>query len=573
ERDAVGPMYSLGHREDADALLPAAHTASTTRLSHYTFPIHAGRVYGHVQCSNLMYQVFNNMTLVVQFLVNMFSMVDSYFSNIHVGYTMFLLSIYNERDPVNLNDYRVPGGSAFNYYRRTFYNRYRLASSTVLNRDIPHEGTFEPIQYGLCNGSNLLFVAYMNRHYVFLSTIAANEIMRNYGMQYDVDDCTCFRRATCIMDRLPLITDRFSNCSIGHLANIGFSPDVGRCIFTAFGEPMNKSLTHVRCGNNVVDEGEQCDCGSLKQCSVSDCCTTNCHFTKGSVCDKGSCCTNCTFSALGTLCRPVKNICDLPEYCTSTSQNCPDDFYLQDGTPCSQVSHCYLGNCTDRNIHCKEIFGPDAMDASNDCYNVNLEKTRFGHCSRAADLVFYEPCTLANKMCGRLQCINVTRLPPLQEHVSFHQSVSGMGTLCFGLDEHRAMGATDVGRVRPGTLCAPGTICINSRCSGAVEDLNYDCTPEKCHHRGVCNNNRNCHCHLGWDPPVCLNRGSGGSVDSGSPPKKMRKMRETSLSLLYVRVVCGRIYAFLAAVLFGVATNYRSIPTTAVKSQTAPEPF
>ncbi|XP_012669464.2 disintegrin and metalloproteinase domain-containing protein 21-like, partial [Otolemur garnettii] len=557
ERDAVGPMYSLGHREDADALLPAAHTASTARISTTTYASHAGRIRGQVQCSYLMYQVYNNMTFIVRFLVHMFNMVDSYFSSLHVTYTIFLLTIYNVRDPF-LIDIRVPDGEAFEYYSRHFRIPYGITSSTVVNKNYPHEGSYEPPHSTMCRNENLIFVASLGRHFVFLSTVAANEIMRNYGVSYDEPECTCLRRTICIMDRFPLLTDRFSNCSLVDMNNIAMRAS-GKCLFPPYRESLNKSLTFVRCGNNVVEDQEQCDCGSLKQCYHTDCCDTNCHLTPGSQCYVGSCCTNCTYSALGTLCRPMQTTCDLPEYCTSGSQNCPEDFYLQDGTPCSQVGYCYHGNCTDRSIHCKEIFGPDAEDGSSDCYDINMESHRFGHCSREEDSNTYQPCTIENRMCGRLQCRNVTRLPQLQDHVSFHQSMTSTGTVCFGLDEHRSTGTNDAGRVRPGTLCAPGTICVNGQCSGPVEDLNYDCTPQKCNYRGVCNNNRNCHCHVGWDPPLCLRRGFGGSADSGPPPKRFREVKLSEQSVFYLQVAVGRFFALLAALLFGVATNVRII--------------
>ena len=40
------------------------------------------------------------------------------------------------------------------------------------------------------------------------------------------------------------------------------------------------------------------------------------------------------------------------------------------------------------------------------------------------------------------------------------------------------------------------------------------------------------------------------------------------MSVVYLRVVFGRMYAFIAALLFGVATNTRTIKTTTVKEVT-----
>ncbi|KAM5222013.1 LOW QUALITY PROTEIN: disintegrin and metalloproteinase domain-containing protein 29-like [Ctenodactylus gundi] len=257
-------------------------------------------------------------------------------------------------------------------------------------------------------------------------------------------------------------------------------------------------------------------------------CISDGRFTPGSSYDCRLRCSNCTYSPMGTSCRPIQNICELPEYRLGTIFTCPVNMYMQDGTPCTQEGYCYQGNCTDRTTHCQEIFGANAHNGDDEC-KINTKIFRFGHCSRSNPwYVTYVVCRANDMKCGRLQCANVTQLPKLQDHVSFHQSLYG-NSWCFGLDEHCGTGTLDVGRVRSGSLCAPKKFCSRGSCSGLMADLNYDCKPEKCNFRGVCNNNRNCHCHMGWEPPTCINRGAGGSTDSGSPPRRVRTTHKVTV--------------------------------------------
>ncbi|KAM6148389.1 disintegrin and metalloproteinase domain-containing protein 21-like [Erethizon dorsatum] len=393
------------------------------------------------------------------------------------------------------------------------------------------------------------------------SVIAAQQLSRAFGLYYDDPYCHCQRRATCLMFRYPVLTDAYSNCSYVHLAHIVTGVTLW-CLYFKDYTYFNRTHTEYFCGNRLVEDGEQCDCGSFKQCYANTCCHTTCKFTAGSICDGQDCCTNCTYSPAGTLCRPIKNICDLPEYCTGSMLTCPTDLYMQDGTPCTEEGYCYLGNCSDRSMHCREIFGRNSVKGDEVCYKINAKGNRFGHCSRAFSALRHRACAPADLLCGRLQCGNVTHLPRLQEHVSFHQSKYG-NSWCFGLDEHRETQTLDVGYVRNGTRCAPGKYCINSLCNGSLPAIRYDCTPEKCNFRGLCNNKRQCHCHVGWDPPLCKKRGAGGSEGSGPPPRKQRTVTQSEEPVYFLRIVFGRIYAFIAALLFGVATNVRTIKTAA----------
>nr|XP_011753390.1 disintegrin and metalloproteinase domain-containing protein 21-like [Macaca nemestrina] len=568
EPNAMGPTFRDGDNEETDPLFSEANDSMNPRLSPSLYSSHRGNIKGHVRCSNSYYRIYDNITTCSKEVVQMFSVIDSIVQNIDLRYYIYILTIYNSRDPAPVNDYRYHS-PILNYFRRTFFDTFRVHSSTLLIKDAPHESNYEPRRYSFCTHLSLIHIGTLDRHYLLVAVITTHILMRSLGVAYDYKYCTCQRRTSCIMQRYPGMTDAFSNCSYGHIQNCFVS--TGRCIFEALTPVYNETMTTVLCGNLIVEGKEECDCGSFKQCYASHCCQSDCHFTPGSICHLGDCCTNCSFSPLGTLCRPIQNICDLPEYCHGTTLTCPPDFYLQDGTPCTEEGYCYHGNCTDRNVLCKAIFGVSAEDAPEDCYDINLENHRFGHCTRARTAIAYEACALIDKFCGRLQCTNVTHLPRLQEHVSFHHSVRGRFQ-CFGLDEHRATDTTDVGHVIDGTPCADGIFCNNSQCNATITSLGYDCHPEKCSHRGVCNNRRNCHCHIGWDPPRCLRRGIGGSVDSGPPPRRTRSVKQSQQSVLYLRVVFGRIYTFVIALLFGMATNARILRTTTVEKVTVTDP-
>ncbi|XP_058511622.1 disintegrin and metalloproteinase domain-containing protein 21-like [Ochotona princeps] len=570
--NTTGPTpYRQEQNKDSDLLLSEVSRLAAPRLSTTGYPAHIFRLKDHVQVTHGMFRLlYRNMTRTAEFVLRVFNVVDSLFKTLYGGVYLSLLTIYNIQDPVNpFNDFRVPGGAYHTYYREVFFNTMHPDASIAITPQDP-ENMIEELQYyTLCTHWNFMYVSYRGRHYLQLALMSAQGQGRMLGLFYDHSDCACNRRTTCVMHVSLQLTDSFSNCSFFHFQNIQRSAQ-SRCYFSLQYEYFNKTLLQVRCGNSEVEGNEQCDCGSFKQCYANRCCQNNCRFSFGSVCNKEKCCTNCTYSPSGTLCRPIMNPCDLPEYCTGSTITCPEDFYIQDGAPCTEEGYCYRGSCSDPSMHCKEIFGEGVHNGHDSCYEVNTIGFRFGFCFRYPDSNRFRACSQEDRKCGRLQCTNVSTVPKLQQHVSFHQSLYD-DVFCFGLDEHRGTGANDVGHVRNGTPCADGFFCINSFCNGSIDELQYDCTPEKCSFRGVCNNRKNCHCHVGWRPPLCLSTGPGGSSDSGPPPRGVRKIR-SSLGPIYVwRVILGRICALICVLLFGVATNVRTVKITTVKKQEIPE--
>ncbi|KAL6040187.1 hypothetical protein STEG23_030912 [Scotinomys teguina] len=555
DSDTVWPMKEWKHMDhNIGPLSSETNSSEAPRISGRDYASHPAAVKGHFQATNSVFVVTRNVTTICHYLFSLISLMDTYMRNIHMRYYVFLFTVYNHVDPFP-HEFHVPGSPSHRYYIQTFYNRYTPDASTIVNENGPQDDAVQLVVQSVCTSDALNWVGKNNRYYIFVSVVVANRVGRVLGLNFDDESfCVCQRRRTCVMFRRPLLADVYSNCSLVQLNQILNTPGTMPCLYYDHHTYYNKTITYSICGNAILNEGEQCDCGSHKACYADSCCQSDCRFTQGSICDKESCCVNCTYSPAGTLCRSVRNICDLPEYCDGNGLHCPTDFYLQDGTPCSEEGYCYQGNCTDRNMHCKEIFGASAREGNKMCYDINKEQYRFGHCQRAPESLLFTACADKDKMCGRLQCTNVTHLPHLQEHVSFHQSLIS-GFSCFGLDEHRSTESTDAGRVRHGTPCSKTMFCDRGSCNGTLTALNYDCTPEKCNFRGVCNNHRNCHCHVGWKPPNCVGEGPGGSVDSGPPPHKMRTIRQSQLPVIYLRVVFGRIYVFVGSLFFGLAAR------------------
>ncbi|XP_061280950.1 disintegrin and metalloproteinase domain-containing protein 20-like [Bos javanicus] len=357
----------------------------------------------------------------------------------------------------------------------------------------------------------------------FYSYVVAHDVGHNLGMHHDTETCQC-GAPKCIMFEAVEATTKFSNCSYADYWNVGRRRS---CLYNT---PNPHTLvTEIRCGNSVVDEGEECDCGSLKTCNTDPCCQLNCTVTAGINCAFGLCCDNCMFRKPGTLCRKEKNECDLPEWCNGTSNQCPDDVYVQDGASCTGGGYCYGKRCNERDEHCRQIFGKEAKDADMSCYTaVNTRGDRFGNCGITE--TSYIRCSMADSLCGRIQCENVKEIPLMSDHTTLHSTNFDNNT-CWGTDYHLGIRIADIGAVKDGTKCGPENICIRRRCV-SYSTVPRNCSPQLCSLRGVCNNRQHCHCNYGWGPPVCQEKGRGGSVDSGPAPERQTEERMDRKNLL-----------------------------------------
>ncbi|EMP41713.1 Disintegrin and metalloproteinase domain-containing protein 2 [Chelonia mydas] len=318
------------------------------------------------------------------------------------------------------------------------------------------------------------------------SVIIAQLLGLSLGIAYDDSrDCQC-SGYTCIMHTTAVHssgTKAFSNCSIGDFQSFIASGE-GECLLN---KPyLNASYRAPVCGNKIVEEGEDCDCGTRK------------------------------FVRNGTLCRSTsEDECDLIEYCNGSSAHCTPDFWVMDGHPCNRnTAYCFKGVCQTADKQCKKLFGKASKSGSLACYEeINGQKDRMGHCGSNRD--GYQACEWKDLQCGKLVCQYPSHRPFIKEKAAVIYA-RVQNSLCITLDYMKGPRVKDPMLVKDGTLCGKQKICMNQKCGDAAV-LKYNCdVKKKCNDHGVCNNRGNCHCRSGWLPPDCKisSKGYGGSIDS-----------------------------------------------------------
>ncbi|XP_008153475.3 disintegrin and metalloproteinase domain-containing protein 29 [Eptesicus fuscus] len=486
-----------------------------------------------VVVDNTLYLESNkNVSIVQEDLYVMVNIVDSIYEVIGLKVLLFGMEVWTKENPIEVDDVKRSlrifcRWKAANLFPRLPHDTAHLLIHRTL-RGMSGLGYVS----GLCRSGHSCAIITFTRKPVGLIGIAmAHHIGHNLGMFHDRILCTC-GKYRCIMDNdNPPIT-KFSNCSYAFLWD--YSLRQTKCLlYTIYTSDI---FNRKRCGNGVVEDEEECDCGPLQQCSKDACCLSNCTLSLGSDCAYGLCCKDCQFLPSGDVCRKEINECDLPEWCNGTSHMCPDDVYVEDGIPCNQSAYCYEKRCNDRNLQCKQIFGKMAKNASYSCYKkINTLGDRFGHCG--TQNFSYIKCNMTDVLCGRIQCENITEIPLLTDHSTVHWTYYN-DVNCWGTDSHIGMTTPDIGAVKDGTECGEEHLCIHRKCVH-ISYLDSNCSPTFCNQRGICNNKHHCHCNYLWDPPNCLIQGHGGSIDSGPPPrrKKIKKIYVLMFSLFWLLVL------------------------------------
>jgi len=299
-------------------------------------------------------------------------------------------------DEISVNDYL----SKWNTWRSSVHAPAHDDGQLLSGYD------FEKTVLGYANVGSICFPAIsggINQSYKgnppYTGTIVAHELGHNFGCQHDSVGNPC-PASGYIMNAIVSLSNaptEFSSCSKDYVTSFITQVGYGTCLEN---EPTTQWAEGAVCGNGLVEEGEQCDCGQANCNSIDPCCDgSTCQFKPGASCSFGQpCCNNdCTLvpKAEEKVCRAAVDVCDVPETCDGTSGACPKDVFYGAGRPCTSELYgnglCYKGICQSLARQCQgqqTYTGSDitygtcpnhnSLNSGSDCGILYCRPTGFG---------------------------------------------------------------------------------------------------------------------------------------------------------------------------------------------------
>nr|XP_044622780.1 disintegrin and metalloproteinase domain-containing protein 7 [Equus asinus] len=264
------------------------------------------------------------------------------------------------------------------------------------------------------------------------------------------------------------------------------------CMFNS--PPSVKLSDFPYCGNKKLEEGEECDCGPVQECTNPCCDADKCVLKPGFSCAEEECCESCQMKKAGSICRPAKDECDFPEFCTGHSSECPKDQFQVNGFPCkNEKGYCFMGKCPTRDDQCSELFDDEAKDSPDICYKMNKKGNKFGYCKNKKNELI--PCEEKDVKCGKLYCTGGKPSSLLGEEKIYHLKKSPKQNFTIDCKTFFLYhNSKDFGLVAPGTKCGDEMVCSNGECVNIEKAYNSTNCSSQCNENAVDGRELECQC-------------------------------------------------------------------------------
>ncbi|XP_019622694.1 PREDICTED: disintegrin and metalloproteinase domain-containing protein 10-like isoform X1 [Branchiostoma belcheri] len=211
----------------------------------------------------------------------------------------------------------------------------------------------------------------------------AHEVGHNFGSPHDTKDCApggedgnfiMYARATS-GDKTN--NNKFSACSKGSIYRVLDAKIVGSSSTSCFTE-TNAAI----CGNGIVEEGEECDCGYQDHCERTgedNCCVpagnpNPCKLKPGKQCSpsQGPCCTSTCIPKPTSVRCSKESECSDAANCDGTNPQCPSPQAKGNKTECNNGRQvCWSGIC--QGSICEKFDLEECTCSLNDAENNRQE--------------------------------------------------------------------------------------------------------------------------------------------------------------------------------------------------------
>ncbi|KAI1886823.1 hypothetical protein AGOR_G00199770 [Albula goreensis] len=333
--------------------------------------------------------------------------VDKVYRPLNIRVMLIGLEVWSHRDQIDVSDNADDTLTRFLKWRQdTLINKAHHDNAQLITGiDFVGDTVGLAPTSGMCTGMSGAVNQDHNINAIGVASTMAHEMGHNLGMSHDHPVCACgpsMSNTNCIMSSTvgSVFPEAFSKCSRDDLGTFLENNNPSCLLKTQqthmiFGGPV--------CGNAFLELGEECDCGTEKECRNPCCNATTCRLTKDAQCAEGECCEKCRFKQTGSVCRESANECDLAEYCSGETAQCPEDVFRMNGLSCNfDQGYCYNGQCPSYSQHCIKLWGSGAQVGEDRCFRENMYGKKHAYCKKTR--FGYDACTQQNMKCGKIFC-------------------------------------------------------------------------------------------------------------------------------------------------------------------------